>query len=217
MVNEEIHLNKSEQGDILFLTNNKNALVLYNWLKDNYIGSVYAYSDRITLEQIKEVKPQLVISYNYNYIIREDIIKYMNGNIVNLHISFLPWNRGFSPNIWSFIDGTPKGVTIHYIDSNLDTGDITAQKELQFDITKESFASTYNQLNAEMVELFKGCWDSVMDRTVTRIRQKGIGSYHNKKDLEELQTKISFSWEDNIEDFLNKLGKYNNEDYYCDN
>jgi len=32
------------------------------------------------------------------------------------------------PNVWSFIEKTPKGVSIHYLDAGIDTGDIIAQK-----------------------------------------------------------------------------------------
>ncbi len=28
-------------------------------------------------------------------------------SIINLHISYLPWNKGAYPNVWSFIDETP--------------------------------------------------------------------------------------------------------------
>ena len=34
------------------------------------------------------------------------------GKIINLHISFLPFNRGYYPNLWSHQEGTPSGVTI---------------------------------------------------------------------------------------------------------
>lgn len=46
---------------------------------------------------------------------------------MNLHISYLPWNKGADPNFWSCIDGTPAGVTLHHIDAGVDTGDIIAQ------------------------------------------------------------------------------------------
>ena len=62
--------------------------------------------------------------------------------IINLHISYLPWNKGASPNLWSVVEETKKGVSIHYVDSTLDTGEIIVQKELDFgdDVSlKESY------------------------------------------------------------------------------
>ena len=58
-----------------------------------------------------------IVSYGYRYIITQDILDAVRGQAINLHISLLPWNRGADPNLWSFLDDTPKGITIHYIDS----------------------------------------------------------------------------------------------------
>ena len=56
--------------------------------------------------------------------------------IVNLHISYLPWNRGAHPNFWSFFDATPTGVSIHLIDKGIDTGPIIVQKKVKLDPAK---------------------------------------------------------------------------------
>lgn len=88
----------------------------------------------------------------------------MQGQIFNLHISLLPYNREASPNFFSFIENTPKGVTIHQIDEGLDTGPILAQKELFFDESKETFASSYEKLILEIQMLFKENWSSISDK-----------------------------------------------------
>ena len=44
----------------------------------------------------------------------------MKRPIVNLHISYLPFNRGSHPNYWSFVENTPKGVSIHEIDEQIE-------------------------------------------------------------------------------------------------
>ena len=64
-----------------------------------------------------------------------------------MHISLLPWNRGYHPNIWSFLEDTPKGVTIHYINEGIDTGDIIVQKEIVIDEDKETLKSSYEILH----------------------------------------------------------------------
>ena len=96
---------------ILFLTNNKNALPMYEWMLQKG-QTVHLSSDEITIRQIEFMRPEIIISYNYSYIIKQDIISFMNGRIINLHISYLPWNKGSNPSFWSFMDETPKGVTI---------------------------------------------------------------------------------------------------------
>ena len=46
---------------------------------------------------------------------------------LNLHPSLLPAYRGPVPVFWQLRDGAESGVTVHYMDEGLDTGDIAAQ------------------------------------------------------------------------------------------
>ncbi len=190
------------RGGVIFLTNNRNTLGLYRWLKDRC--KVNLYSEKLEIEQMEALLPDIIISYNYNYMIDSKVINYMKGNVINLHISLLPWNRGFSPNIWSFIEDTPKGVTIHQVDAGLDTGKIIFQKECYFEPEKETFLSTYNRLNKEIVELFKENWEAIRDRKYVLYEQTGEGSCHTKQDLKRLQEKVDFEWSDNIAEFFEK-------------
>ena len=50
----------------------------------------------------------LIISYGYNKIINERYLKKLIRPPINLHISYLPYNRGSHPNFWSFVDKTPQ-------------------------------------------------------------------------------------------------------------
>lgn len=185
---------------------------LFDWILDKC--TAHLYSECIQTNQLKELKPDLIVSYNYKYLIKEDIIDYMQGNVINLHISYLPWNRGSDPNVWSFIDNTPKGVTIHQISSGLDKGKILYQKECFFEPTEETFETTYHKLNQEIVQLFKEKWEEIQSRSYVLFEQKGKGSYHRRKDLDKLREKIPFEWSENISDFLaryQELGAVNME------
>ena len=123
-----------------------------------------------------------IVSYGYRHIINKNVVSYMNGRIINLHISLLPWNRGSDPNLWSFLENTPKGVTVHYIDEGVDTGEIIAQKELFFDHKKETLATTYRKLNMEIVDLFRKEWPGIMKGVARRRKQPAGGFYHQTKD-----------------------------------
>jgi len=102
--------------------------------------------------------------------------------------------------MWSFIDNTPKGVTIHKVSERLDEGDILFQEEIEFDSSKETLRSTYNKLNERIVDLFKRHWDEIVIPT----KQKGNGTYHTIADFKKLKNKIDFSWDDSIPEFLLK-------------
>ena len=195
-----------EDYKVIFLTNNDNTLDLYEWLKEKTRAKVIR--EKLTLNMVKEWTPHLIVSYNYSYIISPDIIEYMEGKIFNLHISYLPWNRGASPNFWSFIDGTPKGVTIHQVNDGLDTGKILVQQQFYFDESKESFASTYAYLHKQIQVLFKTNWEIIKNGTYVLAEQKKDGSYHNLKQLELLKKECPFEWSDNIGEYLEKYRKY---------
>lgn len=191
---------------ILLLYNNDNAMFLYKKLCA--LGEeVVLYSESLKLDVVKQIKPEYIISYNYNYIVNEDIIEFMNEKIVNLHTSYLPWNRGQHPNLWSFIENTPNGVTIHKLSARLDRGQILLQKEMFFDAKNETFASSYRKLNDEIVDLFINNWEKIKTGEIVSKEQIGDGSYHRTKDYLELKDKIDFTWDDNIYEFMQRYNK----------
>lgn len=191
---------------ILLLYNNEISLDLCTELKKNG-ENVVLFSEKIDLNKIKKLNTTFIISYNYRYFIGEDVIKYMNNKIVNLHTSFLPWNRGANPNLWSFIDNTPKGVTIHQLSEKLDRGKILLQKEVTFDEKKETFASSYKKLNNEIVELFINNWKAIKNGELLPKKQIENGTYHTTKDYLSLKEKIDFTWNDNISEFMQRYNK----------
>ncbi|HJJ41829.1 MAG TPA: formyltransferase family protein [Methanocorpusculum sp.] len=192
-------------GRILLLTNNRNALKLYDSLKQ--MGeNVELYSEKLYEEQLLEMKPSFIISYNYNHIIPEKIISIMPEKMVNLHISYLPWNKGSDPNFWSFIENTPKGVTIHKIDAHLDTGSILYQEEVTFDENIETFRTSYNKLNDKIVELFCRNWKSIKEGSSETInKEKNItGTYHKRIEFINYTKKYPLNYDDRITDYKNK-------------
>ncbi len=193
---------------ILFLTNNKNSLGLYEWLRDRYY--VELYSGKLGIDQLKAIKPDVVVSYNYKYIIDPATLKYQGEGMMNLHTSLLPWNRGANPNFWSFIDNTPKGVTIHEINEGLDKGRIICQRECFFEPEKETFVSTYEKLNQMMTELLKEKWEDIVNGIMEPFQQPEGGSYHSIKDLHLLKSQIGFEWSDNISEVLRRYEEYKN-------
>ena len=180
---------------ILFLTNNEISLKLFEWLNKN--EEVRLYSKVINCDEIKNI--DFIISYNYKHIIAKEIIEMMPKRIINLHISYLPYNRGAMPNIWSIIDNTPKGVTIHYIDDGLDTGEVIFQKEITL-IDDDTLKTSYNKLHDEIQMLFKQNWNNIKNGHVKSYKQKGEYTMHTMKDFKNIE-RIITSWNMTIKDF----------------
>lgn len=164
---------------VLFLGEKTNPI--YKWLV-NYNEEVININEKINLEFVKSGNFEFIISFGYRHIISEDIILLMNRKIINLHISLLPYNRGADPNFWSFLENSPKGVTIHLIDNGIDTGDILVQKEIEIDVNKETLKTSYDLLNIEIQNLFYKNWTKLKNQKIKPKRQKEGGSFHLKSD-----------------------------------
>ena len=63
---------------ILLLSNNENVKILYNRLIEKG-NDVTLYHAPVTVEVIDELAPELTISFNYRYIVKEDVIKHLRG------------------------------------------------------------------------------------------------------------------------------------------
>ncbi|MDW8302247.1 MAG: formyltransferase family protein, partial [Bacteroidia bacterium] len=145
---------------VLLLGGNEHSLELKAWLEE--VGEEVIYTEEpIDLEMLKGINPEFIVSYNYKHIIPEEVIKAYYPKIINLHISYLPYNRGCHPNVWSFLEDTPKGVSIHLVDKEVDAGDILIQKEVFIDEDKETLRSSYVKLQREIQELFKENWEDI--------------------------------------------------------
>jgi methionyl-tRNA formyltransferase len=156
-----------------------------NPILKGYGCKLFECADPVDVEFLAARRIQFAVSYRYQHIVKRPVIEYLSGRVINLHISLLPWNRGADPNLWSFLEDTPKGVTIHYIDEGLDTGDIIAQKEIVFDSPGETLATTYEKLNANLIELFKQEWQHISTGEAPRRKQPLHGSFHRTRDKEK--------------------------------
>ena len=174
---------------ILFLGPEDSPLL--TWLI-NHEETVIQYSNKITPAFIDNFNVTWLISYGYRHILTKEVLDKLPDRAINLHISYLPFNRGADPNFWSFMDNTPKGVTIHYIDTGIDTGDIIIQKQVVFE-SEYTLAMTYQRLQMEIQELFKQYWANIKAGTCNRIKQS-----HKAADKNVFSQLLRSAWDTNI-------------------
>jgi folate-dependent phosphoribosylglycinamide formyltransferase PurN len=191
---------------ILFLGTKKNLIYLINKLKKNYKNiSISQTKKKISLKVIS--RHDLVVSFGYKHVIEKKIIKNIKRPIINLHISYLPFNKGAHPNFWSFAENTPSGITIHEINDRIDGGNILFQKMINFDFYKNkkklTYENSYKVLINEIQKLFLQNVKKIINNEYMSFPQIGKGSFHSKKDLPT----ILKSWKQNI---FNTSIKFNN-------
>lgn len=184
--------------------------LVFIWLKKKG-ENIFSTTDRITVDYIVENQFDFLISFGYRYILKKDVLDLFPNSAINMHISYLPYNRGADPNFWSFIDGTPKGVSIHFLDEGVDTGDIIFQKEVSFDsLDLETLGSSYQKLQVEIQNLFFQNWDLIKKQKFTRIPQVGTGTMHRVKDKEHLLRLIEKEgWNTKVSVLVNYSKEFN--------
>lgn len=119
---------------------------------------------------IRALRPDIGVCGCFGYILRKPLVDIFPLGCVNSHISLLPYNRGAFPNVWSIVERTPAGVSLHYVDDGVDTGDLIAQQAVPVEPT-DTGKSLYEKLERAAVELFERTWPLITSGTAGRSPQ----------------------------------------------
>jgi methionyl-tRNA formyltransferase len=139
-----------------------------------------------TIEAIAGLRPELGLSIYFGYILSPGFISLFKDGVINLHPSYLPYNRGANPNIWSIVDQTPAGVSLHYLDSGIDTGDIIARQQVTVE-SVDTGKTLYQKLEQTSLELFKETWPLIQSSQVPHFPQSSqSGTCHRTRDVENI-------------------------------
>jgi folate-dependent phosphoribosylglycinamide formyltransferase PurN len=101
--------------------------------------------------QLKQWSPDLAIFTGGN-ILRDEVLKVPRFGILNSHLALLPEIRGMSSPEWSLLCGVPLGITVHFMDSGVDTGPILLRREFAGADGCDSLADLRNKMIAEGIE-----------------------------------------------------------------
>ena len=138
------------------------------------------------LDAVRALHPDVGVSVLFGYILKPEFLESLPQGCVNLHPSYLPYNRGAHPNVWSIVEGTPAGVTLHYLDAGVDTGPILAQERIAVEPV-DTGATLYHRLERAGFELFQEAWPKFRaGRLEARKQTADEGSYHRASDLDRL-------------------------------
>ena len=185
---------------ILFLGYRKNKTKIISFLrKKNFIVIEHGQKN-LFIRDTNGIEH--IVSFGYRKIIKKNVLKNLKNPAINLHISYLPYNRGSHPNFWSFVENTPSGISIHEIDPGVDTGGIIYRKKIKFPLNKNlTFKKTHSILLIEIEKLFFKKYKILFNFKYKTKFSKEPGSFHNKRDL----PKKFKNWNVSIKDYLKSL------------
>jgi methionyl-tRNA formyltransferase len=157
-----------------------------------------------TIAAIKALEADIGVSVFFGYILKRELLDLFPRGCVNVHPALLPSNRGAYPNVWSIVEGTPAGVTIHYIDEGVDTGDVISQREVPVEAV-DTGETLYRKLEEHAIKLLWETWPEIINgRAGSRPQPKTGGSTHRLRDVERID-EIDLEKQYKARDLLNIL------------
>lgn len=98
-------------------------------------------------EWVKELAPDLLVLVFVTDFVPREIIDLAPLGGINFHPSLLPKYRGGNAMAWAIICGEKEtGVTFHYIDEGVDTGDIILQESAPIEDSDTTISLYFNKL-----------------------------------------------------------------------
>jgi folate-dependent phosphoribosylglycinamide formyltransferase PurN len=120
--------------------------------------------------QLKQWSPDLAIFTGGN-ILWDQVLKVPRFGVLNSHLALLPEIRGMSSPEWSLLCGVPPGITIHFMDSGVDTGPILLRREFAGADGCDSLADLRNKMIAEGIELIAEAVTGLDRGTISAVPQ----------------------------------------------
>jgi len=144
---------------------------------DRYAISYYNETDVNSDEFYNLVTPlncDIFVSMSFNQIFKPRILNVPRLGTINCHAGMLPFYRGRNILNWALINGEKEfGITVHYVDEGIDTGDIILQRA--FPITDDDdYRSLLEKAYSECAIILFDALKLIQDSKVFRIKQNII-------------------------------------------
>ncbi len=157
----------------------------------------------MTMEPVEDFEADFIVSYGYKHILKKPILDKFKDRAVNLHISYLPFNRGAHPVFHGLKDGTPMGVAIHFMDEGVDTGDIICQRYLKYDYDADTLRTLYDKHKECVEDLFMRTWKYISEGRAKRYH----ACYHRSEEIEEYADLLPLGWDTPVKEVLRRIKK----------
>lgn len=153
------------------------------FLGSNHILSGDSFRSPEGIETLKQLELDYIIGVHFPYLVPKEVLAIPKLGVLNLHPAFLPFNRGWHTPSWAILDESPYGATLHFMDEDVDTGDIIHQQQLEVS-DGDTADSMYQKVKLLELQVFKDTWPHLVDQTFTRTPQtQSEGTSHKRTDL----------------------------------
>lgn len=169
---------------VLYAIHNANDAGIDNWQKSfRKYASEHPKIQQTTLDYVYDIDDLVFISTEYDKIINPNL--FCSTHLYNIHFSLLPAYKGMYTSALPILYGESyTGVTLHCIDSGIDTGDIIAQTKIRIS-SKETAYSLYQKCLRKGTDLIVKNLDKLLYGSYNSRPQKSFGSsYYSKRAID---------------------------------
>lgn len=134
---------------------------------------------RENVELLRELAPDLLLSFYYRTMIREEVLAVPKLGALNVHGSYLPKYRGRVPVNWAVINGESEtGATLHYMVQKPDAGDIVDQEKVGISFT-DTALDVFNKVTQAAVTVLSRSLAPLLEGRAPRLPMDlSRGSYY---------------------------------------
>lgn len=155
-----------------------------------------------SLEKISIYQCDLLVSMSFNQIFKSEILEITPLGIINCHAGKLPYYRGRNILNWALINDEKEfGITVHFVDEGIDTGDLILQKI--FEIREDdNYGSLLEIAYEECATILYESLVLFLENNVKRIPQDflhPVGMYCGRR----VQGDEVINWNDNSRNIFN--------------
>ncbi len=159
------------------------------------------------VREIKKLNPDYAFLMGCPQIFKKNIISCFD-KVVNYHNSYLPTYRGLEATSWAMTYSEKyTGYTFHYVNENVDDGNIVFQEKIEIDYSKSSLENELFKTKKASNNISK-VLRLVLNKFEGKV-QEGIPSYFGSKQKKEILTFNKFEDIAMIQRLTNIWGGYN--------
>lgn len=136
--------------------------------------------------KISDYNCDLLVSMSFNQIFKRNTLNITSQGVINCHAGKLPFYRGRNILNWALINDEKEfGITVHYVDEGIDTGDIILQRT--YPITNEdTYATLLEIAYDECANILYDALVLFIENKVKRVPQKyihNLGMYCGRRTI----------------------------------
>ncbi len=126
------------------------------------------------LDCIRQYGCDLFVSMSFNQIFKKVVMEAAPLGVINCHAGKLPYYRGRNVLNWALINDEKEfGVTVHYVDEGVDTGDIIRQRT--FPVTdNDDYSTLLERAYVGCAEVLEEAISDILEGKVDRTPQDDI-------------------------------------------